>query len=69
MNEIKAELDSDGAGLGEHMMEVSVSAQAGNEPLPTCLNQREDNGEEVTYTVELMVLDYTIAPYIDTSDI
>jgi len=65
MSEIRAQLDSDGAGLGEHMMEISVSAQAGNEPSPTCLDQREDNGEEVTYTVELMVFDYTIAPYIE----
>jgi len=68
MNDIKAELDSDGAGLGDHMMEISVTAQAGNEPNGlTC--QRSDEGEEVTYTVELMVLEYTIAPYIDTSDI
>ena len=50
------------------MMEVSVSAQAGNEPNGlTC--QRSDDGEEVTYTVELMVLEYTIAPFIDTSEI
>jgi hypothetical protein len=67
MSEIRAQLDSDGAGLGEHMMEISVNAQAGNEISPAC--QREDAGEEVTYTVELMVLDYTIAPFIDTSDI
>jgi hypothetical protein len=68
MSEIKAQLDSDGAGLGEHMMEISVSAQAGNEPNGlTC--QRSDDGEEVTYTVELMVLEYTIAPFIDTSEI
>jgi len=68
MNEIKAELDSDGAGLGDHMMEITVNAQAGNVN-PGCFDQKEDNGEEVTYTVELMVLEYTIAPYIDTSDI
>jgi hypothetical protein len=65
MSEIKAQLDADGAGLGEHMMEISVSAQAGGAPL--CNHQ--DDGEEVTYTVELMVLEYTIAPFIDTSDI
>jgi hypothetical protein len=68
MNDIEAQLNSNGAGLGEHMMEISVNAQAGNEPNGlTC--QRSDDGEEVTYTVELMVLEYTIAPYIDTSDI
>jgi len=65
MSEIKAQLDSDGAGLGEHMMEISVNAQAGGAPL--CNHQ--DDGEEVTYTVELMVLEYTIAPFIDTSEI
>jgi hypothetical protein len=68
MSEIEAQLDSNGAGLGEHMMEISVSAQAGNVN-PGCFDQKEDNGEEVTYTVELMVLDYTIAPYLDTSDL
>ena len=29
----------------------------------------DDGGETVDYTVELMVLDYTIAPYLDTSDL
>ena len=36
-------------------------------PIVGC--QRSDGGEEVTYTVSLMVLEYTIAPFIDTSDI
>ena len=67
MDEIKAQIDSMGAGLGDHSVSISVDANAGNEPSPAC--SRDDGGEEVTYTVELMVLDYTIAPYIDTSDI
>ena len=67
MDEIKAQIDSMGAGLGDHTVSIAVDANAGNEPAPTC--SRSDGGEEVTYTVSLMVLEYTIAPYIDTSDI
>ena len=63
MNDIKAQIDAMGAGLGQYDVEVSVAAQAGNEPSPTC--SREDNGEEVSYTLELMVFDYTIAPYLE----
>jgi len=52
------------------LVDISVSVQTGNEigiaPLGC---SRTDNGEQVDYTVELMVLEYTIAPYIDTSDI
>ena len=68
MDEIKAQIDSMGAGLGDHTSEISLDAQAGNENNPLC-GQRTDNGEEVSYTVELVVLEYTIAPFIDTSDI
>ena len=67
MDEIKAQIDSMGAGLGDHAVSISVDANAGNEPSPTC--GRDDGGETVDYTVELKVFDYTIAPYIDTSDI
>jgi hypothetical protein len=68
MNDIKAQLDSNGAGLGEHMMEISVAAEGDSCTTPG-QQPNQDDGEEVTYTVELMVLEYTIAPYIDTSDI
>ena len=67
MDEIKAQIDSMGAGLGDHAVSITVDANAGNEPAPTC--SRSDGGEEVTYSVSLMVLEYTIAPYIDTSEI
>ena len=67
MSEIEAQIDSMGAGLGDHSVSISVAAQAGNEPLPQC--SRSDGGETVDYTVELMVLEYTIAPYLDTSDL
>ena len=33
------------------------------------MHRHDDGGETVDYTVELMVFDYTIAPFIDTSDI
>jgi hypothetical protein len=46
-----------GAGLGEHTTEISVAAQG-----DSCIfgGSNEDNGEEVSYTVELIVLDYTV---------
>ena len=62
-SEIVEEIDANGAGLGAYSVEISVSAEAGNAPGPLC--QREDNGEEVTYKVELMVYDYDIMPFID----
>ena len=58
LNEIKAQLDSMGAGLGDHSVSIAVDAEAGNEPLPQC--SRSDGGETVDYTVELIVLDYSI---------
>jgi hypothetical protein len=67
MDDIKAQIDSMGAGLGDHTVSINVDASSGNEPSPTC--SRSDAGETVDYTVELMVLEYTIAPYIDTSEI
>jgi len=68
MDEIKEQIDSMGAGLGDHNVSITVDAETGGGDLPlTC--QRSDGGETVDYTVELMVLEYTIAPYIDTSDI
>lgn len=63
MDDIKEQIDSMGAGLGEHLVEISVSAQAGNEPSPAC--SRSDDGQEVSYVVELIVFDYTIVPVIE----
>ena len=65
MSEIEAQIDSMGAGLGDHSVSISVAAQAGGSIGCT----HDDGGETVDYTVELMVFDYTIAPFIDTSDI
>ena len=68
MDEIKAQIDSMGAGLGDHSVSITVNAETGGQ-FPPVLCQRSDGGETVDYTVELMVLDYTIAPYLDTSDL
>ena len=65
-SEISDELESNGAGLGDYTVEITVSAATGNAG-PGC--QRTDNGEDVSYTVQLIVLDYEITPYIEIEDI
>ncbi len=67
-SEIMDQLDSEGAGLGDYIVEITVDAnQGGNTPPLVC--QRSDDGENVTYTVQLIVLDYEITPYIEIEDI
>ena len=64
--EIISQIDSDGAGLGAYSAEISVDAQAGNTfggPLAPC--DRTDDGEDVTYTIELIVFDYDIKPFFE----
>ena len=68
MDEIKAQIDSMGAGLGDHAVSIAVDAQTGGQ-FPPVLCQRDDGGETVDYTVELIVLDYTIAPTTDIGDV
>lgn len=63
--EIISQIDSDGAGLGPYSAEISVDAQAGNEPIPLPNCQRSDDGEDVTYTIELIVFDYDIKPFFE----
>jgi hypothetical protein len=63
-DDIKAQIDSMGAGLGDHDVSITVDAETGGQ-LPPLLCQRSDGGETVDYTVELMVFDYTIAPYLE----
>ena len=60
--EIISQIDSDGAGLGAYTAEISVDAQAGQAP---GLCQRSDDGEDVTYTIELIVFDYDIKPFFE----
>lgn len=66
-SEIVAQIDSMGAGLGAYSVEIDVDAEAGNAPGPGC--SRSDDGEEVTYTVALVIFDYTIAPGFDESEL
>ena len=68
MSEIDDELNAGGAGLGDHMVEISVAAD-GDSCVTPAGGDNQDGGEEVSWEIHLMVLDYTIAPYIDTSDI
>ena len=65
-SEIISQIDSMGAGLGAYSAEISVSAEAGNAPV-AC--SRSDNGEEVTFSVELIVFDYTIAPVFNEAEL
>ena len=51
-------------------MDITVDAEAGNTAgggINPC--DREDNGEEVSYKVELIVYDYVIVPFIELDDI
>ena len=64
-SEIADQLDTNGAGLGDYTIEISVTANAGNRP--GCSNS--DSGETVTYTVQLIVLDFEITPYIEIEDL
>jgi len=65
-SQITEQLDSNGAGLGDYVVEITVNAETGDTN-PLC--QRSDDGENVTYTVQLLVLDYEITPYIEIEDI
>lgn len=64
-SEITDQLDSKGAGLGDYTIEISVQANSQNSPGCT----RSDTGETVTYTIQLIVLDYSITPYVDIEEI
>ncbi|MEC7168638.1 MAG: hypothetical protein VXY42_02305 [Candidatus Thermoplasmatota archaeon] len=67
-SEISERLESNGAGLGDYTVEITVDANTGGNT-PPVLCQRSDNGENVTYSVKLIVLDYSITPYVDLDDI
>ena len=49
------------------MAEISVDAEAGNAPGPFC--DRTDAGEDVAYSVEIIVFDYDIRPYVDLEEL
>jgi len=63
--EIVEQIDSMGAGLGPYNASVSVTAETGGGA--GCVHS--DDGEDVSYVVELIVFDYTIAPFIELSDV
>ena len=64
-SEIVDQIDAMGAGLGPYNASVSVTAETGGGA--GC--QHTDNGEDVSYVVELIVFDYAIAPYIELTDV
>ena len=64
-SEIADQLDSKGAGLGDYSIEISVSSNQGS----SLGCQNSDSGETVSYTIQLIVLDYEITPYIEIEDI
>jgi hypothetical protein len=61
-SEIIEGVDADGAGLGAYSLDITVDAQAGN---AQGLCERSDNGEEVSYKIELIVYDYTITSVLE----
>ena len=68
-SDIIAGIDAGGLGLGAYMAEISVDAQSGNEPNPLCTSPRSDAGEDVAYTVEIIVFDYDIKLYVDLEEL
>ena len=66
-SEIISQIDSMGAGLGAYSAEIGVTAEAGGSLVPGC--GHTDNGEEVTFSVELIVFEYTIAPVFDEDEL
>jgi hypothetical protein len=55
-SEVKAMLDGE-YGMGEHSLGITVSVNTGQGP-PGC--NRNDDGEEVAYVIELISLEYTL---------
>ena len=64
-SEIVDQIDAMGAGLGPYNASVSVTAETGGGN--GC--NHNDDGEDVSYVVELIVFDYTIAPFIEITDV
>ena len=60
------QLDAKGAGLGDYSIQISVDADAGSGAIGC---DRTDDGEDVSYTIQLIVLDYTIIPFVDIENI
>ena len=63
--EIISMIDADGAGLGSYEAEITVDAQSSS--TATC--DRSDEGEQVSYVIELVVFDYDIRPFFDMEEL
>ncbi|MEJ6530026.1 MAG: hypothetical protein QNL81_00435, partial [Euryarchaeota archaeon] len=61
-SQIMDELEGGETGIGNYTIDMSVTAETCNALNPFC--NRNDGGEEVTYTVSLVLLDYNIIPDI-----
>ena len=59
-SQIMEKLEGGETGIGNYTIDISVTAESGG--TATC--NHDDSGEEVTYTVSLVLLDYTIVPDI-----
>ena len=55
-SEIHDELDADGAGLGVYSLDILVEVDTGGGL--GC--QHSDDGEEIAYAIQLLILDYSI---------
>ena len=55
-SEIASQLDSGDAGLGAYMLNIGVDVQEGG----GIACNHNDEGEEVSYVVEVLILEYTI---------
>ena len=63
--EIISMVDADGAGLGPYEAEITVDAQSSS----TLTCTRSDEGEQVSYVIELVVFDYDIRPFFDLEEL
>ena len=62
-SQIMDELEGEETGIGNYTVEITVDAVGDNCANPL-LQGNQDGGEEVTYTVSLVLLDYNIVPDI-----
>lgn len=62
-SEIMSMLEGGDTGIGDYVVEISVAAESGNTLSPVC--SRDDGGEVVNYTVNLVLLDYAITPDVE----
>ena len=65
--EINDELNFGDAGLGMYDLSVLVTAQTGSESPPILCN-RNDGGEDVSWVVSLIVLDFTVVPHVEMNE-